>query len=351
MRRFFLMSVLILGLFAIQFSPAHAREPGFQKLDIPANAPLRALAGVIWYPADNATPQPATLIADNAAFVGQRAIIDAIPDKTRHPLVILSHGFGGNWRNQAWLATALVRAGYIVAAINHPGTTSRDLEPGKGALLWQRVRDISHVISALEDHALWSGHIDRENITVIGHSLGGWTALEVAGARMDADKMARDCQTHPDLAACDVVRDFAIGKTETDRIKLAQDLRDTRVKRVVSLDLGLARGFSDRSLADIKIPVLIIAAGSPNPKIPAELESQYLFDHLPAKFRQISVIKNAAHFSFLQSCKPNAIALLEEDTPGDGIICLDGINGDREALHRAAIKQILAFLAQHQTAS
>lgn len=346
MRQFCLMYVLVLGLIAIQFSPAHAQEPSFQKLEIPADAPFRALAGAIWYPAA-ATSHPVSLIADNAAFVGQRALVDAMPDNTRHPLVVVSHGFGGNWRNQAWLATTLVRAGYIVAAINHPGTTSRDLEPATGALLWQRAGDISHVISELEGHALWSGHIDRENITVIGHSLGGWTALEVAGARMDADKMTRDCENHPDLAACDVVRDFAIGKTTAERTKLAQDMRDPRIKRVVSLDLGLARGFSEDSLAHINIPVLIIAAGSPTPKVPSELESRYLFDHLPAKFREISVFKNAAHFSFLQLCKANAIALLEDDTPGDGIICKDGINGDRTRIHHAVSQRILAFLAQH----
>ncbi|OKH86600.1 hypothetical protein LF95_21815 [Thalassospira sp. TSL5-1] len=342
---------MILGASSLFCSNAHADQPrhetGFQKLEIPASDQGRALSGAIWYPTENVTHTTATLIADNAAFVGEKAIIDAAPDAQPHPLIVLSHGFGGNWRNQAWLATSLAQAGYIVAAINHPGTTSRDLEPLKGARLWQRPADISHLVTALEQDARWAPHIDTSDISAIGHSLGGWTVLELAGARMDADKMAQDCQRHPELAACDVVRDFAIGKTATDRTNLEQNLRDPRIKRVISLDLGLARGFSEDSLGHITIPTLVIAAGSPNPKLPAKLESRYLFDHLPAKYRTLIVLENAAHFSFLQSCKPNAINLLEAEKPGDGIICKDGVKSDRPQIHQEVTQQVLAFLARH----
>ncbi|RCK43857.1 hypothetical protein TH25_20630 [Thalassospira profundimaris] len=345
------LALLILGISALSCTQAHADQPrhktGFQKLEIPASDQGRALSGAIWYPTENGSHTAATLIADNAAFVGEEVIMDAATDAPPHPLVVLSHGFGGNWRNQIWLATSLVQAGYIVAAINHPGTTSRDLEPVKGARLWQRPADISHLITALERNTQWGAHIDTSDISAIGHSLGGWTVMELAGARMDADKMAQDCQHHPELAACDVVRDFAVGKTATDRRKLKQDLRDPRIKRVISLDLGLARGFSNDSLAHITIPTLVIAAGSPNPKLPAKLESRYLFDHLPAKYRTLTVQENAAHFSFLQTCKPNAINLLEAEKPGDGIICKDGLKGDRRQIHQEITQQVLAFLARH----
>ena len=78
----------------------------------------------VWYPSTS-TAQP-KLIADNLVFIGVRAVPDAAPTPGKHPVVVLSHGYGGNWGKQAWLASALARQGYIVAAVNHPGTTSQD---------------------------------------------------------------------------------------------------------------------------------------------------------------------------------------------------------------------------------
>jgi len=83
------------------------------------------------------------LIADNAVFVGALAVQNAPVVAGEPPLVVLSHGYDGNWRNQVWLASALARLGYIVAAVNHPGTTSKDRSPAAAAQLWQRPRDVS----------------------------------------------------------------------------------------------------------------------------------------------------------------------------------------------------------------
>ncbi|WP_368731968.1 alpha/beta hydrolase family protein, partial [Pseudomonas frederiksbergensis] len=93
---------------------------GFQSSTLdPHNG--RALEMVVWYP--SATTETAQLIADNAVFVGASAVRNAPPTAGEHPLVVLSHGYRGNWSNQIWLASALAQKGYIVAAINHPGST------------------------------------------------------------------------------------------------------------------------------------------------------------------------------------------------------------------------------------
>ena len=49
---------------------------------------------------------------------------------------------------------------------------------------------------------------------------------------------------------------------------------------LVLLDIGLARGFTDTSLAALQTPVLIIAAGQPDPVQPQDKESQVVFGHL-----------------------------------------------------------------------
>jgi predicted dienelactone hydrolase len=328
----------------------NASAVGFRELTIAANDGDRALAGAIWYP--TAETNPPLRIGENPVFFGQMVQPDANIQDGRHPLVVMSHGFGGNWRNQGWLATALAQAGYVVAAINHPGTTSRDVTAEVGSALWLRPRDISHLITTLTDDPAWSPYLDAANITVIGHSLGGWTALELSGARMDMDRMDAQCKQHPEFAACDGLKQLEVGRAPEDREKLATDLKDNRIRAAISLDLGLARGFTPESLAAIDIPVLVIAAGAPNPKIPKDLESGYLIEHLPAILTHYHDLPGAAHFSFLPECKPNAAILLEQDVPGDGIICLDGDAAtDRSDLHQQTITLILDFLHSLKTAS
>lgn len=326
--------ILVSGL------PAVAGDSvGFRELTLPAAGEERALDVALWYPADGG---PATTLGDNKAFVGVSVVKDGAMQPGRHPLVVLSHGYGGNWTNQMWLASELVRHGYVVAAPNHPGTTSRDMNPAEGAKLWLRPRDIAHVIDVLiADPALG---VAANRIAVIGHSLGGWTAIETAGGRFDVKHLVAECQAHPALAACDVYRELSVGGDAESRAALGQDLKDTRIKAAVSLDLGLARGFDPASLAAIDVPVLVIAAGSENPKIPAKLESRYLVDHLPGAHTRYVEIAGAQHFSFLALCKPGAVALLEEETPGDGIICEDG--GARAAIHAQVADLVIAFLAE-----
>lgn len=300
--------------------------------------PVRPLDVAIWYP--TAAAVAPILIGDNAALVGE-AVQDGAPLAAgTHRLVLLSHGYGGNWSNQAWLATALARHGYVVAAPNHPGTTSRDLHPARVPLA-ARPRDLSRVIDFLASDAAWKGRVETGKVAAIGHSLGGWTVIALGGGRFDPARFDADCKEHGALAACRVGREM--GKAV--RPVSDWDVDDARIGAVVTLDLGLARGFDPDSLARFRVPVLVIAAGGDGEGIPAELESGYLIGHLPPATTRSLVIAGAAHFSFLPFCKPGAVALLEADQTGDGVICRDGAPGSRAAVHAETIAQVLHFLA------
>ena len=48
----------------------------------------------------------------------------------------------------------------------------------------------------------------------------------------------------------------------------------------------------------------------------------------------------------MQECKPNAVVILEEEAKGDGIICKDGADSTRVALHETMFEDILDFLEQ-----
>lgn len=199
--------------------------------------------------------------------------------------MVLSHGNGGSWINQTWLASALAHQGYIVAAVNHPGTTSRDRSPQAAALLWQRPVDLSRAIDAVTAQPEKFGAVAKDRIAIVGHSLGGWTVLEAGGARFDPERFAEDCKVHPQLSSCTAYQQMNTASTAQSKARLAADWRDKRVTAVVSLDLGLSRGMTDASLAAYPVPILVIAAGVPSKELPAELESVDLAKRLPKPHR------------------------------------------------------------------
>jgi predicted dienelactone hydrolase len=318
---------------------------GLQEIEIAGDAGAEPLAVSLWYPATAAgTP---VLVGDNPVFVGLEVLPEATPAGNGLPLAILSHGFGGHRGNLAWLAAPLVEAGHVVAALDHPGTTTRDMRAGEPMALAGRAGQISRLIDALSSEAvgdLAPGLLDGERIAVIGHSLGAWTALQLAGAQFSLERALDDCRERPELAACEVLAWSGAADDPTAAAALGRAQRDDRVGAVVALDIGMARGFTPASLAAIEVPVLVIAAGAPNPRIPAEHESGHLAAHLPAATTTVIELADAGHFSFMPRCKPGAVALLEVEEPGDEIVCLDADGGQREALHTAIGQAITGLL-------
>ncbi|WEX85745.1 alpha/beta hydrolase [Sinorhizobium garamanticum] len=335
------LSALLLA--ALSISAAQAADAiGFKETELPDVGGDRPLHVSIWYPTDDVGPVAS--VGENRVFYGVTAIMDAKPVDDAHPLVVLSHGYGGSWRNLSWLAWELVHQGYVVAAPDHPGTTTFDKSPAQAAKLWNRPHDLSRVIDALTENPSLAGAIEPARIAVIGHSLGGWTVTALGGARFSTDRFAQDCKIHPNPRTCGLSAELGIAQGHDN--PLDGDLSDARIGAIVSLDLGLARGFTPESLAAFHVPALIIGAGVDIGDLPAKLESGYLAANLPQATSSYAEIPDAMHFSFMQVCKPGAADLIEEDTPGDGIVCKDGGTRDRKAIHREVADMITAFLAK-----
>ncbi|RRO01121.1 alpha/beta hydrolase family protein [Pectobacterium aquaticum] len=315
---------------------------GFQHITLADGATNRPLDVAVFYPASSSSQT--TTIGDNAVFPGIAVSKNAVPESGEYPLIVVSHGYGGSWFNQFWLAQVLVKQGYIVAAPNHPGTTFKDMRVEKAQELWLRPNDISRVITALLAAPEKTGRVDAQRIAAVGHSLGGWTVLELAGGRFSTEQFEKDCLTHAGLASCKVYEKMQVAKNAASRAQLDKSLADPRISAVISLDMGLARGFTAESLAAINIPILIMAAGYPNEELPAKLESHDLAQKLPPAYSTYKEIADATHFSFMQLCKPGAIEIINAENPGDGMICLDGGERSREQIHQEVGKDVSDFL-------
>lgn len=338
MPKLFLSSLLLV----LSLSAAEAADAvGFRETTLPDASGDRPLHVSLWYPTDETGP--VAEVGANRVFHGIPAITNAKPTADTHPLVVLSHGYGGSWRNLNWLAEKLVHEGYVVAAPDHPGTTTFDRSLAEAARLWERPHDLSRVIDAVTADPTMAGTIAPRRIAAIGHSLGGWTVAAIGGARFSPSRFAEDCKTYRNPRTCGLAGELGVSTTNTAH--LDTDMSDPRIGAIVSLDLGLARGFTPESLAAFKVPALIFGAGIDIGDLPARMESGYLAEHLPKATATYIEIPDAMHFSFMQLCKPGAAELIEQDTPGDGIVCKDGGTRSRAAIHDEVAAKVINFLA------
>ncbi len=113
--------------------------------------------------------------------------------KGKFPLVIISHGAGGNAGQFGWLASKLASSGFVVVLPNHPGSTSRNASAIEAVKLWKRPPDLSAVLDEIEKNPEEYSYIDKTKIAVLGFSAGGYTAMAISGALINPKKLKNFC--------------------------------------------------------------------------------------------------------------------------------------------------------------
>jgi predicted dienelactone hydrolase len=201
-----------------------------------------------------------------------------VSDGLKHPLVMFSHGAGGNASGYAWFGEYLAAHGYLVAMAYHYRANTFD----SSALyvrsrLWQRPRDISLDISQLLQDKVWGRHIDPNQIGVAGHSQGGFTSLWLGGANINPElflQFQRGWKNNPMVPA--YIREQMSPDAEP-----ALHVRDDRVKAAFAMAPGDIPGFGmdEAGLRQMSIPAyLIVGAGDTTtpPKDNAEFAAKYI---------------------------------------------------------------------------
>ncbi|HEY0319564.1 MAG TPA: dienelactone hydrolase family protein [Pyrinomonadaceae bacterium] len=120
----------------------------------------------------------------------QLAVRDAAAHAGTYPLIIFSHPSGGHRRTATFLCTHLSSHGYRVAALDHSEVVAAELARKDSetdeqraarveAVIANRVPDIRFLLNHLLTGAAWDSQVklDATRIGIVGHSLGGWTAL------------------------------------------------------------------------------------------------------------------------------------------------------------------------------
>ena len=327
---------------ALTALPVVAQTPatGMTELVVTDPAGGRNTDGFLWYP--TAATEGAVRAHGNQVWEPIRVIPDAPPMPGRHPLVVLSHGMFGNARNQAWLAEGLVAQGFIVAAIDHPGTSTFQRDPDQRRELWQRPRDISRTIDDVLADPTMGPLVDPDRIYMAGHSLGGFTAMALAGARFDAARLDGFCTDHTDEIVCGLFDDWQVAKTPADRTAMQSDLSDPRIKAFAIFDLGGTQAFSPVSLGATDRALLVYGAPMDIRGLDLDVESRALVAALPVPMATYLEPPTLAHFDFLGLCTEQGLAILQEEEPDDVFVCAAG-REERKAEHDRIIGDVAAF--------
>ena len=329
-----------LALLAMAFAQATSAAAGYdagmtQVEYVDAAGGNRTLSYMLIYPAqvgDGSSPLPMPMTR------GLRLYQDApaLPDHQRRPLVVLSHGAGGNGSNYAWLGQYLAAHGYIVALVHHYRANTYD----RNALyvrnrLWQRPRDISLDISHLLQDKVWGPRIDPERIAVAGHSQGGFAALWLGGAKVNPDAFMRYQRGWKNNVWVPAhIRD----RMDVDAAP-AEHLRDHRVKAVFAMAPGMiqAFGMDAQGLQQTQVPVYLIV-GAQDQATPAAENAAFAAMHIPQS--RLKVLPGpVGHEIFTNECDADGRDNFPES-------CVDAPGIDRAALHQIIGQAALAFFDQ-----
>jgi predicted dienelactone hydrolase len=245
------------------------------------------------------------------------------PDKLRHPLVVFSHGAGGNGSGYAWFGEYLASHGYLVAMAYHYRANTFD----SNALyvrnrLWQRPRDLSlHITHLLQDKT-WGPHIDPNQIGVAGHSQGGFTALWIGGANINPDLFLAYQRGWKNNQ---VVPAYLREQMQLDA-KPAADVRDGRVKAAFAMAPGDIQwfGMDEAGLRQMTIPAYIIVGASDTATPPKE-NAEFAAKHIP-RARLDVLPGQVTHEVFGNECDQ-----VGRDNYPDA--CIDAPGVDRAKLH------------------
>jgi len=307
---------------APQYAVRGAYTVGTQDVIVGGDMPLDI---TVWYPAENpegldeSVTYPYVIkigMLDASATVTGHAIVDApynLEDGS-YPLVVLSPGFLLGRTTYVWLAEHLASHGFVVIAPEHYEQLDETFSDfSTSAIL--RPQDITEILDYVDaqviDDGTFAGLIDTEQVAVMGHSLGGYTSLAIAGAQLDLTAMTNLCTEaeeagNPNAWLCGLILPFAPNMAELVGLDgvpdgLWQSFGDERVDVIIPM-AGDAYMFGEEGLANITIPVMAIG-GTADTGTPFAWGSQPTYDHVSSANKILFGLENAEHMVFGNSCE------------------------------------------------
>jgi predicted dienelactone hydrolase len=296
--------------------PVQVEHMGVRTLSFEDTKRKRPVIVELWYPIAQNGPLDAP---PDPVWVHPKEVRDVSVMEGKHPLIVMSHGHGGDRRDRSWIAEYLVKSGFIVASIEHHGSSWRTYNPLLTMRFWDRARDVTFTINQLMKEGILKHKIDAKRIGFVGYSMGGMTGLALAGARAKNVKeimilmQKKHEEIEPDL----------IEKLEFS--EAYENFTDARIKAFVLLSPA-AFVFPAQSLKSIKAPIAVVASEG-DEILPFKEHAFKVIKHLvPAKLKLLK--DTVSHYVFLNRVSELGKEVMNKE------IQTDEIQSDRVAVHR-----------------
>lgn len=228
---------------------------------------------------------------------------------TPRPLIVISHGLNSDRFSFTYLAEHLASHGFAVAALEHPGSNWEQLV----ALYEGRVNqmmhprefvdrplDVTYLLNELDrlsrTASVFQGRLNLKQVGVAGQSLGGYTALVLAGAKPQFEQLRADCSNWQNSFNLSLLLQCGALELSGSASKLNSDLADPRVQAVIAISPVGSSLLRQTSLQQISIPLMMIASGNDlmAPVLPEQIQP---FTHLTAPEKYLVLLNGATHFS------------------------------------------------------
>ncbi len=309
----------------------------------PRELPLR-----VWYPVDPDTEADPARYAIAGVIDIEANALDAAPvtEDPNLPLVIYSHGNGGEGLLAYPFGELMASHGWILVGPNHVGNTALELASGMGDPLSRsaldRPNDISAIIDAFESGL---GGDDLEGkagielgVFLFGHSFGGYTTFTAGGTDVDYEGFAADCdtETSPD---CDVLNDPNVESA------YRAGFGDPRIVALAPQAPALV-AIADGELAALELPTMLMT-GRRDQTTTQEESAEPAWAGIDGADDIWVEMPDGGHYSFITVCHdltPDVLGLFISGAEEDG--CREDFIDTRESV-RVLSAYLLGFGRRH----
>jgi predicted dienelactone hydrolase len=221
------------------------------------------------------------------------------------PLIVISHGFGSTRSNFVDLAQYLASYGFAVAIPEHIGSNlgyrqallegwlNQEIYPQEFV---KRPYDIKDLLDELEklqaEEGNWARGINVQNVGILGHSLGATTALSLAGAELNRERLRQKCTLDNPMLNVSVLLQCRANDIEPDE----QKLHDPRVQAAIAVYPLSSVIFGPEQISQIDVPTLLMAS-SHDIVTPIVTEQIYPFLWLQHPEKYLALMIPGTHFS------------------------------------------------------
>ncbi len=242
------------------------------------------------------------------------------------PVVVLSHGLGSSRVLFGDFAEHIASYGFAVALPEHIGSNKEQQdavrrwledELFKPSEFIDRPQDVSFLLDELErlNESEFQGRLDTTQVGVIGHSFGGYTALALAGATVDFDRVRRLCRfdagVDVGLVLLLTCRSLALQSSpEAVQLLTSGELQDDRVALVIGFN-PVSNLFGETGMGRIQVPV-VMAGGTDDIATPILREQAEPFTWLTTPEKYLIAAERLSHNAELTTLINRAFYAVDE---------------------------------------